>query len=216
MASNQPQFKSKTQLLRFAEHFLKDHLKRLDKDIRICLREDPTTTKHAYFPALITGLAFLEFLSGLYHGKVRKITDTAIRDYADTFLDRNVYDDDVLQVLREVFRHKVAHLAHPYYVTPLDLKLGRSSPKRVRLGWLVTEKMRKRPVTIEELPQDKPVQAGISPPWKVTYDHQVIVSIPRLKADIAASVNGYRKKLAKFPQRQDNLVACLKEFFPPD
>jgi hypothetical protein len=55
--------------MNFAKVFLDGHRERFRKDIAICLKPDANNS-HAYFPALITCIAFLDFLSGLHAGKL--------------------------------------------------------------------------------------------------------------------------------------------------
>ena len=64
-------FACDAQVVRFAERFLDEHLDRFNKDIAICLKAD-AKKRHAYFPALITCIAFLDFLSGLFAGSLEK------------------------------------------------------------------------------------------------------------------------------------------------
>jgi len=61
-------FKTDADVVKFAKAFLDEHHERFRKDIDICLR--PDAKSHAYFPALITCIAFAELLSGLYAGKL--------------------------------------------------------------------------------------------------------------------------------------------------
>src|SRR5229473_8581802 len=62
---------------RFAEEFLSGRIRFLEKDIRICLRTyrskryTNNTSKRAYFPALITCCATLEFMAGLNIGNLK-------------------------------------------------------------------------------------------------------------------------------------------------
>ena len=51
---------SDDEIVRFAKAFLHEHLVRFRKDIKICLTPN-RRDECAYFPALITCIAFLEF-----------------------------------------------------------------------------------------------------------------------------------------------------------
>ena len=64
-------FVSDAEVVQFAKAFLDEHLDRFNKDIAICLKAD-AKKRHAYFPALITCIAFLDFLSGLFAGSLEK------------------------------------------------------------------------------------------------------------------------------------------------
>jgi hypothetical protein len=77
-------FQSDAEVAEFAGKFLREHVERFDKDIAVCLRLWPDENgSHAYFPALITCIAFAELLSGLYAGDLRSGNAlTKLRSYA--------------------------------------------------------------------------------------------------------------------------------------
>jgi len=62
-------FSSDRQLLEYARWFLRDRVHAFRKDLAVCMTAD-SKGEHAYFPALITCIAFADFLSGLYVGKL--------------------------------------------------------------------------------------------------------------------------------------------------
>jgi hypothetical protein len=53
------------ELIAFARTFLRDRVESFRKDVAICLAADQKR-HHAYFPALITCIGFLDLLSGLH------------------------------------------------------------------------------------------------------------------------------------------------------
>ena len=63
-------FESDAEVAEFAEEFLDEHVERFDKDMAICLKPDENGS-HAYFPALITCIAFAELLSGRHVGDLK-------------------------------------------------------------------------------------------------------------------------------------------------
>ena len=109
------------EVVQFAKEFLDKHLDRFNKDIAICLKAD-AKKRHAYFPALITCIAFLDFLSGLYAGTLEDQSLNELKRYVCNFMDPSEYTDDRLNVMYELFRHKVAHLALPYAVFDTNTK----------------------------------------------------------------------------------------------
>jgi hypothetical protein len=122
-------FASGADVVQFAKAFLASHLDRFNKDIAICLKAD-AKKQHAYFPALITCIAFLEFLSGLYAGSLEsKQSLKNLKHYVRNFMDASEYTDDRLNVLYELFRHKVAHLALPYAVFDTNTRPNTESLK---------------------------------------------------------------------------------------
>jgi len=112
------EFESDAQRIRFARSFIEHRLYGFRKDIRVCLRSDPSTNKHAYFPALITCIGMLELMSGLYTGDIRN-ADTLKRIiyFRSLFMDKTIYSPLIMKVLYSVMRHKIAHLSHPYMIT---------------------------------------------------------------------------------------------------
>jgi|SRR6516225_5274229 hypothetical protein len=198
-------FTSDEDVEKFATEFLDEHVKRFNKDIAICLRPDKNES-HAYFPALITCIAFAELLSGLHAGKLDGDGLKKLKVYASDFMDRNVYDADHLEILYVLFRHKVAHLAQPFAVTKT-----RGQPKR--LTWTVEESGAKP--AIEIVPETSPQQVlRAVTPWPVYYDHRAYVRIESLASDIRESVPKYLERLKTDKSACDRFRKCMKLFFP--
>src|SRR6266404_9591354 len=98
-------FTTDADVVEFAKKFLLDeHVERFKKDIAICLRPDDERRSHAYFPALITCIAFAELLSGLHAGNLELGGLKKLKDYASDFMDPTIYDADRLEILYEMFR----------------------------------------------------------------------------------------------------------------
>ena len=74
-------FNSEGELLSFAREFFDSHVETFQKDIAIC-RTPNADGRHAYFPALITCIAFAELLSGCYAGRLSglKLKDRCRRE----------------------------------------------------------------------------------------------------------------------------------------
>jgi hypothetical protein len=145
-------FSSDADVVQFAKAFLDKHLERFKKDIAICLKAD-AKKRHAYFPALMTCIGFLDFLSGLFAGKLEWQSLKELKNYAHHFMNSKEYTPDHLDVLYECFRHKVAHLALPYTVFDTDTKpktFG-SQPRRL-ITWTVHASGPRPPITIVPVP----------------------------------------------------------------
>jgi len=195
---------------KFARKFLDEHVERFRKDIAICLRPDENGS-HAYFPALITCIAFAQLLSGLYAGNLGGDGLKKLKDYASDFMDRNAYDADHLKILYEMFRHKVAHLAQPYAVFDTKTKFPRQ-PRRL-ITWTVEEGGQKPAVEI--VPETSPQQIlRAVTPWPVHYDHRAVVRIESLASDISKSVPRYLQRLETDDSACDRFKACMKDFYP--
>jgi hypothetical protein len=89
-------FKSDKDLTTFARKFFRDRVGTFRKDLRICLTADDDR-HHAYFPALITCIGFLDLLSGLYAGKLEGHSLSELKSYAVRFMDAKDYDPFILK-----------------------------------------------------------------------------------------------------------------------
>ena len=205
-------FSSDAEVAAFANAFLREHVERFHKDIRICLTGDKNKV-HAYFPGLMTCISFADFLSGLYAGKLDGHALKELKSYANKFMGAD-YTSDRLDVLYECFRHKVAHLAQPYVVfdTHSKPKTFHGQPRRL-IAWTVYARGR-RP-SIEIVPQ-KPARQILRAitPWPVHYDHRVFVSVRSLASDIEKSVKKYLRCLAADATARDHFRKCMAGYFP--
>ncbi|HYM17209.1 MAG TPA: hypothetical protein VEU06_01490, partial [Micropepsaceae bacterium] len=128
-------FKSSGELIDYARLFLRHRVKAFRKDIRVCLTADKTG-RHAYFPGLIACITFLDQLSGLYSGKLEGHNDAELTNYATKFLGTK-YPPDLIALLYHMFRHKLAHLGHPYAVFDTATRPGKLPGPRRRITWTV-------------------------------------------------------------------------------
>jgi hypothetical protein len=79
-------FKSDKELTTFARAFFRDRIGSFRKDVAICLTANANRS-HAYFPALITCIGFLDLLSGLYAGRLEGHSLSELKSYAAIFMD---------------------------------------------------------------------------------------------------------------------------------
>jgi len=77
---NRP-FKSDKELVKFAGAFFRNHVESFSKDLAICMPRD-ARGHHAYFPALITCIAFADLMSGLHAGTLRHQGLKELKRYA--------------------------------------------------------------------------------------------------------------------------------------
>ena len=211
MGSIEP-FQTDKEDVDFAKRFVRRHVESFRKNTGIYLTRNESGT-HAYFPALLTCIAFLELLSGLYAGRLKGIYLDGICDYAQIFMDRNHYSQRNLEILYLCFRHKVAHLSHPYYVFVTEKGGVVGAGKRIT--WTVCASDKKPPIHLE--PHRKTKLEKFTPPWNVYYDHRVHIWVRRLMQDIINSTkgpNGYLKKIEVDRTAREHFAKCMKEFFP--
>lgn len=178
----------------YVKSFIQRRIATYKKDIAICLTRD-CDGSHAYMPGLMASVSLLELLSGLYVGKVKYIGLPGILEYAHTFLNRHEYTDDRVAVLYELFRHKIAHLSHPYGVFDShDVAAAcilRRHPRRW-ITWQINASDTKPSIQILPI-------SGIltkEPPWPIQYSHKCKVSLRRLSIDISRSADATTGLLA--------------------
>ncbi len=203
-------------LVKFAEGFARWNLERFDKDVSICLSPN-SAGKHAYFPCLMACIGVLDMFSGLYAGTLEpRLSD--LKNYAKEFMP-NQYEPLLLAILYNCFRHKVAHLAHPYDV--LDTHARRTAkdfdgePRRL-ITWRVDETDASPSLSLE--PLSPPILIGRAPDgWGVKADHRVHVHLKRLSTDIVFSItktDGYLDALRTSDAYHANFAKCMREYFP--
>lgn len=214
-------FETKIDIVSFAKRFLRMQVLRFRKDISVCLRgrrlrpREPLT--HAYFPGLMTCIAFVDLLSGLYAGKIDGHSVGELKSFVKQFMDKYAYDDDTLDILYQMFRHKVAHLAIPYAVFDTHAKGGplKSRPRRL-LTWTVHAGRRKPSIKIEPLASAKQIQHDPTP-WDTYYDHRVSISVKSLATDIVKSIygpTGYLHCLRTDAAARARFKNCMKLWYP--
>jgi hypothetical protein len=209
-------FTSDKKLISFARLFFKDRVGSFRKDIAICLTADANRS-HAYFPALITCIGFLDLLSGLYAGKLEGHSLGELKLYAARFMNGADYESLRLEVLYLAFRHKLAHLSFPYLVFDTTTKRGYSGKQQRRITWTVQATKRKPP--IELIDYDPPLFMKKSVrPWPVDYNCRAIISVRSLQIDIVKSIygkTGFLSHLTTDTAGRERFAKCMKDLYPP-
>jgi len=205
-------FKTDADVVKFAKAFLDEHLERFCKDIKICLTPDAKNS-HAYFPALITCIAFADLLSGLYAGKLDDHGLKELKRYVSKFMDTATYDADRLDILYECFRHKVAHLAQSFAVFDTHSKKRFRPQRKRRITWTVLETERRPAIEIVPKKCVKQIEKAVTP-WPVFYDHRVSISVPTLASDIIGSIPRYLDYLQTDQDARDRFKKCMDVYFP--
>jgi hypothetical protein len=212
-------FKSDQELIEFSRAFLRVLVQNFHKDLSICLTAGKGRS-HAYFPALMTCIGFADFLSGLYAGKLEGHGLKELKAYATKFMGRSNYGSLELEILYEMFRHKLAHLAYLPAVFDTAKKRNRflGQPRR-RITWIVYASRRKRPIEIEDLTTQRYLRKRKHyPSWDVSYDCIVRISVKHFQTDIIKSVygnSGFLRALESDPTIRHHFAACMEVYFPP-
>lgn len=197
----------------YAERFLKGRLKGFKKDIEICTKGYMISGKksktHAYMPALITCISYLEYMATLFTGNIQKLTaQSKVNQYSRKFLDQNIYSKEDIRILYKVFRNPIAHRGIPSGVI-IDHK---DNEKR-RITWKIYVRPEKSAISIQK-------KKGIlqrDPPWDVPFNYRGIISIGRLWRDLIESVegeSGFIDCLKKDNIRLNNFFKIMKKLYP--
>ncbi len=196
-------------VVRFATIFIRRRLKGFKKDINICLTADQNGD-HAYMPGLMTCFSLLDLLSGLYAGQVQGHNHRHLIEFLKRFKP-NRYDDYDLTVLYVAFRHKLAHLSHPYFV--LNTKSEKLLKERkMLLTWEISSDASESPIRIERYP--KPQSIRTQPvPWRMSYDHRFYISVRTLADDALASATAYVAALKDDSKIRGNFRVCMESFY---
>jgi hypothetical protein len=184
------------------------------KDMAICLRgcrrkyHANGELKHAYFPALMTCLSFMEFLAGLDAGCVTasgKDSVKQVKKFAKEHMDQIVYRDEMIDILWVGFRNKMAHLAHPYFVFDTSKSKPVLSPTR-RIRWSVSEKKSDPHLKLErkERTIDRP---GFPAP--VQSDHLLHISLPVFRDDLLKASKAYAGTLKEHSAKMVNFEKAM-------
>jgi hypothetical protein len=205
--------------LLFAKSFLTHRINGHRKDVAICMcgyrmPHDGRLT-HAYFPALMITIGFADLLAGLHAGRIENHGRTDLQRYFDDFMDRSRYSKDAIDVLYEGFRHKVAHLGHPYAIFDTRTK-PKVFPLQKRYAWTVYASVRPKPLCL--IDYATPRKVGKSPvPWPMSYDARIQVSVRSLSKDLVTSVfkpMGYFSRLKSDSQSLARFMDCMEDFYP--
>jgi hypothetical protein len=212
VANIQP-FQSETHLLTYAKGFLDGHIKDFRKDLRVCMRAD-AEGNHAYFPALITCVGFFELLSGLHAGKLEWHGLPELEAYIQKFV-RKKNDYQHIDILYNMFRHKIAHIRQPYLVFD-TAKKSKLKPPRRRITWTVGIFAKKKAIELIDHEERKLIKSLT--PWEVTYDARMKVSLTALRDDAIQSIRGprgYFDFVCNDTEAQERFANCIKEYAPP-
>ena len=194
---------------KFAAAFLKGRLAGFEKDMRICLTGIPSEVRpgltHAYFPALGTCCGMLEYLAGLYVGRIDGLGRREVTAYAK-YLPQPDYDPEAIRVLVDAFRNAVAHrgIASGVWIDPHQHRGER------RLTWRVSADSTRPALEVVES-QGQIIKDS---PWPCRYTHRVHIRLGRLSRDIRASADSFLAELVGQQRLRDNFFRCMKQLYP--
>jgi hypothetical protein len=195
----------------FAKRFIHGRVSGFEKDIRICLTRRRAVGRpgftHAYFPALGTCCATLEYFAGLYRGNLRGIAAQHIADWAQDYLAQPDYDRESVRVLFDGFRHPVAHRGIASGVW-IDQRPGPTYGSRLTWKVLANSSRPACRVVAETGFLEK------DPPWRCRYTHRLHIHLRRLAIDIRDGAIRYARAVSVDRQLQTNFTRCMEQLYP--
>src|SRR5215217_3637812 len=108
-------FSDVNDLIKYSRKFVKDRINSLEKDVKYCLIETNFPIKYAPFPALLYCFSTIDLLGSLFEGDASGTADTTnnSKRYMKFFMN---YTKEQSDLLIDIFRHKLVHLAQPKFV----------------------------------------------------------------------------------------------------
>ena len=142
----------------FAEKSLQGRTAGFKKDIEICTKgylvHGNKGKTHAYIPALINCISYLEYMASLYTGSLQGLTAQS---------KVNQYSSEEIRILYKIFRNPIAHRGIPSGVV-IDQK---DNVKR-RITWKIYVRTEKSAISVQK-------ENGIlqlDPPWDVPFNYR--------------------------------------------
>lgn len=198
-------FKDKTDLIRFAEAFLEERKSSLLNDVNKCLKKS-CFTKPAPFSALVYCFSVIDLMGALLSGEATKDAKTSqiASDYMLHFMN---YTKDEIEMLQNVFRHKIVHLSQPHFV-------GKNNSGD-KIAWREYHDNRKEHLKIETGLTEQDIQAPAGIPINllikpIRYNATFTVSIKSLAEGICKSIDNYISALEKDATLQKNFDKAIE------
>lgn len=193
----------------FAQAFISARMDGFKKDIDICLTGVKAKNRdgltHAYFPALMSCCATLEYLADLFLGRNKALSRGDIQLYADRFLPQPAYDAETIRVLWDLFRNGIAH----HGITS-GVWIDRHAAQGMRrLTWTVDCDG----AAAIEVKADAGTLSR-DPPWPASYTHRATILIRPLSRDIAQSAERFAAALDAASLK--NFNKCMVKLYPKD
>jgi hypothetical protein len=211
-------FTTDAEVLAFAKKFLKGRAWDFKKNLDICLTARANNYRkqdHAYMPGLLITIAFIEMLARLYAGDVSNPGGGPhFLAYMRKFMPAGRYSDDTLRLLYVGFRHKIAHLNHPYFVLDTKREQAWLALPPMRVVWRIYAAPRHPP--IELLPEAGVIDTQPTPGLSgIAFDHRVHISIATLARDARNSLRGQAGYMAALadPVVLRNFKRCMTRFY---
>lgn len=194
----------------FADRFIQARLQGFEKEMKVCLTpmrsESSKAPTHAYLPALAACCGLLEYLTGLYRGRLEGNGWQQIAEFAVRYLPQPDYDEETVRILFQVFRHPIAHRG---IASGIWVDRNHGPGKGRRMTWQVSADA-KRPAC-EILPETGRLTRD--PPWPCLYTHRGHIHLRSMWVDIRNAAKRYSEDVAD-QQLLARFVECMKRLYP--
>ena len=180
-------FMDSNELIKFAEKFVEENVNRLETIVDHCLYEIPEAGKkgvYATFPAILYCFSTIELLGALCAGKaIKTVQPSTVQQSKNYMKDYMKYNNYTCELLMQIFRHKLTHIAEPKPIIDYN-------------GDLITWEYKHEPgnhLDIEDL--SPPVKKKVTSKIELEIDHIFRISISDFVKDIRTSTLHYLKDL---------------------
>jgi hypothetical protein len=205
-------FDNSKKLIEFAHKFIIDErLPSLQKDVNACLKE------HCPFPALLYCFSTIDLLGAVYPGFAAESSNTRgnFKQYACKFMENGnqrpkheKYSNECVDLIQDIFRHKIVHLAQPRIVIKNKDRL---------IVWRYEYPESLNHLKLEYIGKKRRVIRNLTP-YAIFYDHIFTISITQFVSDIIESVSrdrdGYLATLdSGYKNMQPNFDTAIKEIY---
>ena len=201
-------FSEQNELIKVARDFVRNRIDSLEKDVRYCLRDkpQPSSPLDAPFPALLYCFSTLDLLGSLSEGDASRNAKTPdnSKNYAQRFMN---YTEEQSNLLIQIFRHKLVHLAQPKFVY-------HDSVKSRAITWRYYHDNQEEHLKIEKLPPNSKIT--ITSSWEIPVGYEFRVGIIQFMNDIKNSVErpgGYLHSLETIPDLQDRFKKAIEQIY---
>jgi len=196
-------FSDPNEVIKFSRVFIKERINSLEKDVQDCLLENNSPIQYAPFPALLYCFSTIDLLGSLIEGDASRKADTTnnSKKYMRWFMN---YTIEQTNLLIDIFRHKLVHLAQPKPVY--------TDNQGKKVTWIYHHDDVEKHLKIEEVN----LSVSITSTYSIQITHQFNISIMQFMFDIIDSVkrsNGYLNALMTTPDLQSNFISAIEQIY---
>jgi hypothetical protein len=196
-------FSDANEVIKFSTEFVKNRINSLEKDVKYCLMDSNSPMQYAPFPALLYCFATIDLLGSLLEGDASRKSDTTnnSKRYMKMFMN---YTIEQTNLLIDIFRHKLVHLAQPQFVY-ID-NHGK------KITWRYYHDNSEKHLRIDELD----ITINVTFTYNIYASYQFNLGIIQFVLDIKDSVlrpNGYLNALETTPFLQTNFVKAIEQIY---